>query len=111
MRKKYKFYNLNCSRCASFFEKSLKSIPGVKEVELNLRTSTIEIEADDHDAVKAQIANINPRVKLVEIKTGREESEDLNEVFKKELLIVSTSFCFFVVGYWLSLLLLHHCLI
>ncbi len=98
LRKKYKFYNLNCSRCASFFEKSLKSIPGVKEVELNLRTSTIEIEADDHDAVLTRVANINPKAKLVEIKNEKEESEDLNEVFKKELLIVSTSFCFFVVG-------------
>jgi Cd2+/Zn2+-exporting ATPase len=75
--KKYKLKNLDCAACASKIEDNLTKLGGVKFVNVNFANSTMTIDTDNIEMVKAQIKKIEPEV----------EVED-NE---KETKIVSTS--------------------
>jgi len=75
--KKYQLKNLDCAACASKIEDNLTKLGGVKFVNVNFANSTMTIDTDNIEMVKAHIKKIEPEV----------EVED-NE---KETKIVSTS--------------------
>ena len=75
--KKYQLKNLDCAACASKIEDNLTKLGDVKFVSVNFANSTMTIDTDNIEMVKAHIKKIEPEV----------EVED-NE---KETKIVSTS--------------------
>lgn len=75
--KKYKLKNLDCASCAAKIEDNLTKLGEVKFVTVNFANSTITIDTDNLEKVKARIKEIEPEVEL----------EDID----KEKAIVSTS--------------------
>jgi len=75
--KKYKLKNLDCASCAAKIEDNLTKLGEVKFVAVNFANSTMTIETDNLEKVKARIKEIESEVEL----------EDID----KEHVIVSTS--------------------
>jgi Cd2+/Zn2+-exporting ATPase len=75
--KKYKLKNLDCASCASKIEDNLTKLGEVKFVAVNFANSTMTIDTENLEKVKARIKEIEPEVEL----------EDID----KEKAIVSTS--------------------
>ena len=75
--KKYTLKNLDCASCASKIEDNLSKLNEVKFVNVNFANSTMTIDTDNLEKVKAKIKEIEPEVEI----------EDAN----KEKTIVSTS--------------------
>jgi Cd2+/Zn2+-exporting ATPase len=75
--KKYKLKNLDCASCASKIEDNITKLGEVKFVTVNFATSSMTIDTDNLEKVKARIKEIEPEV----------EVEDTD----KEKTIVSTS--------------------
>jgi Cd2+/Zn2+-exporting ATPase len=75
--KKYKLKNLDCASCAAKIEDNLTKLGEVKFVTVNFANSTMTIDTDNLEKVKARIKEIEPEVEL----------EDID----KEKAIVSTS--------------------
>jgi Cd2+/Zn2+-exporting ATPase len=75
--KKYTLKNLDCAACASKIEDNLTKLGEVKFVTVNFANSTMTIDTDNLEKVKARIKEIEPEVEL----------EDID----KEKAIVSTS--------------------
>lgn len=75
--KKYTLKNLDCASCASKIEDNLTKLGEVKFVAVNFANSTMTIDTDNLEKVKARIKEIEPEVEL----------EDID----KEKAIVSTS--------------------
>lgn len=75
--KKYTLKNLDCASCASKIEDNLTKLGEVKFVAVNFANSTMTIDTDNLEKVKARIKEIEPEV----------EVEDID----KEKAIVSTS--------------------
>lgn len=72
---KYKLANLDCPSCAAKIETALSKLQGVKFVTINFANSTLTIDTDNLEKVKAKIKEIEPEVEI----------EDLN----KEKALVS----------------------
>ena len=75
--KKYTLKNLDCASCASKIEDNLTKLGEVKFVTVNFANSTMTIDTDNLEKVKARIKEIEPEVIV-------EDSD-------KEKAIVSTS--------------------
>jgi Cd2+/Zn2+-exporting ATPase len=75
--KKYTLKNLDCASCASKIEDNLTKLGEVKFVSVNFANSTMTIDTDNLEKVKARIKEIEPEVEV--------EDND------KEKAIVSTS--------------------
>ncbi len=75
--KKFRLKNLDCASCALKIEDNLTKLGEVKFVTVNFANSTMTIDTDNLEKVKARIKEIEPEVEL----------EDIN----KEKAIVSTS--------------------
>ena len=75
--KKYTLKNLDCASCASKIEDNLSKLNEVKFINVNFANSTMTIDTDNLDKVKAKIKEIEPEVEI----------EDAN----KEKTIVSKS--------------------
>jgi Cd2+/Zn2+-exporting ATPase len=75
--KKYTLKNLDCASCAAKIEDNLTKLGEVKFVTVNFANSTMTIDTDNLEKVKARIKEIEPEVEL----------EDID----KEKTIVSTS--------------------
>ena len=75
--KKYTLKNLDCASCAAKIEDNLTKLGEVKFVAVNFANSTMTIDTDNLEKVKARIKEIEPEVEL----------EDMD----KEKAIVSTS--------------------
>jgi len=75
--KKYQLKNLDCASCASKIEDNLTKLGDVKFVSVNFANSTMTIDTDNIEMVKAHIKKIEPEVEVVDK--------------EKEAKIVSTS--------------------
>lgn len=64
--KAYKLENLTCAHCAATIEETLKRMEGVRDVRLQFATLDLHLDADDLDAVRAVIADIEPGVTVVD---------------------------------------------
>jgi len=65
--KKYALKNLDCASCASKIESSLTKLGDVKFVTVNFANSTMTIDTDNLDKVKARIKEIEPEVVVEDI--------------------------------------------
>ena len=65
--KKYKLKNLDCASCAAKIEDNLTKLGEVKFVTVNFANSTMSIDTDNLDKVKARIKEIEPEVELEDI--------------------------------------------
>lgn len=75
--KKYRLKNLDCASCASKIEDNLTKLDGVKFVTVNFANSTMIIDADNFEKVRARIKELEPEVNV--------------ESYDKENSMVSTS--------------------
>jgi Cd2+/Zn2+-exporting ATPase len=62
--KKYKVKNLSCASCASKIEDGLIKLEEVKFVNVNFANSTMTIDTDNLEKVKARIKEIEPEVEI-----------------------------------------------
>jgi len=75
--KKYRLKNLDCASCALKIEDNLKNLDEVKFVNVNFANSTLTIDTDNFEKVKARIKELEPEVEV--------------ESHEKESTMVSTS--------------------
>ncbi len=64
--KKYKLKNLDCANCAAKIEDNLTKLGEVKFVAVNFANSTMTIDTDNLEKVKARIKEIEPEVEIEE---------------------------------------------
>lgn len=97
--KKYKLNNLDCAACASKIEDNLTKLGGVKFVNVNFANSTMTIDTDDIEKVKARIKKIEPEV---EVEDNEKESKivSTSELAENKITIIKavTGILFLIVG-------------
>ena len=71
---------MDCASCAAKIEEGLLKLEGVKSCSVNFATSTLHIDTDNFEKVKAKMKEIEPEVEIEEIEV------DKNIVSKSELL-------------------------
>jgi len=64
--KKYKIDNIDCASCAANIEDNLKKLASVKEVSINMASSTIYLDTENLEEVKALVKKIEPKVEIIE---------------------------------------------
>ncbi len=80
---KFILENLDCNSCANKLEKSLQSMPCVESANINFSTNTLYVKTSDIDAIKAQIAKIEPDIIVRSTHENRH-----NVSYKKELSLL-----------------------
>lgn len=69
MKKKITIEGMHCASCSSNIERSLRKVPGVKEVSISLMTKRAIVEADDKVAdeeIRKAIARAGYKVVSIE---------------------------------------------
>ncbi|TLD82826.1 heavy metal translocating P-type ATPase [Helicobacter trogontum] len=97
---KFILENLDCNSCANKLEKSLQTLSCVEQVNINFSTNTLYIQTSDMQAVKAQIAKIEPSIIVRDIHDNT--SNTLS--YKKELLMLLA----LLFGFAVCMLSLHY---
>lgn len=69
--KKYKLKNMDCASCAAKIEDNLAKLDDVKFVSVNFATSTMTIDTDNLEKVKARIKEIEPEVEVEDNDKGK----------------------------------------
>jgi len=64
--KKYQLKNIDCASCASKIEDGLSKMDSVKSCSVNFATSTLHIDTDNFEKVKARVKEIEPEVEIVD---------------------------------------------
>ncbi|MFN2144057.1 MAG: heavy metal translocating P-type ATPase [Anaerolineales bacterium] len=93
--KEFRVENLSCANCAEKIETTVSKMPGVKYVNLNFAAGSLQLAADDQEAVFARIQQIEPQVQLISTKKNEEPTAD---PLKKELILIGTALVLFIVG-------------
>ena len=65
--KRYKLKNMDCASCASKIEANLAKLDGVRFVSINFATSSMTVDTDNLEKVKARIKEIEPEVEVEDI--------------------------------------------
>lgn len=66
---RYRLKNLDCANCAAKIEEKVRKVQGVKFVNINFANSTMTIDTDDLESVKARIKEIEPDVEIEDKET------------------------------------------
>lgn len=85
--KKYKLKNLDCASCAAKIEDNLTKLGEVKFVAVNFANSTMTIDTDNLEKVKARIKEIEPEVE-VEDNDKRETIVSTSELAENKWTII-----------------------
>jgi len=97
--KKYQLKNLDCASCASKIEDNLTKLGGVKFVNVNFANSTMTIDTDNIEMVKAHIKKIEPEV---EVEDNEKETKivSTNELAENKITIIKavTGILFLIAG-------------
>jgi len=97
--KKYKLNNLDCASCASKIENSLSKLEEVKFVAVNFANSTMTIDTDNLDKVKAQIKKLEPEVVVEDLNAENTTISQSELVENKETIIKTVlGICFLIIG-------------
>lgn len=97
--KKYKLNNLDCASCASKIENSLSKLEEVKFVAVNFANSTMTIDTDNLDKVKAQIKKLEPEVVVEDLNAEKATISKSELVENKETIIKTVlGICFLIIG-------------
>lgn len=89
--KKYKLKNLDCASCASKIEDSLSKLGDVKFVNVNFANSTMTIDTDNIEKVKARIEEIEPEVEIEDIEKKKAKVSTSELVENKWTIIKAVS--------------------
>ena len=97
--KKYKLNNLDCASCASKIENSLSKLEEVKFVAVNFANSTMTIDTDNLDKVKAQIKKLEPEVVVEDLNVENTTISQSELVENKETIIKAIlGICLLIIG-------------
>ena len=97
--KKYKLNNLDCASCASKIENSLSKLEEVKFVAVNFANSTMTIDTDNLDKVKAQIKKLEPEVVVEDLNVENTTISQSELVENKETIIKAVlGICLLIIG-------------
>ena len=97
--KKYKLNNLDCASCASKIENSLSKLEEVKFVAVNFANSTMTIDTDNLDKVKAQIKKLEPEVVVEDLNADKTTISQSELVENKETIIKAVlGLCLLIIG-------------
>ncbi|WP_285818839.1 heavy metal translocating P-type ATPase [Helicobacter bilis] len=96
---KFILENLDCNSCANKLEKSLQSMPCVESANINFSTNTLYIKTSDIEAIKAQIAKIEPDII---VRSTHENTHNVS--YKKELSLLLA----LLFGFAVCMLCLHY---
>lgn len=97
--KKYKLNNLDCASCASKIENSLSKLEEVKFVAVNFANSTMTIDTDNLDKVKAQIKKLEPEVVVEDLNAENTTISQSELVENKETIIKAVlGICLLIIG-------------
>lgn len=96
---KFILENLDCNSCANKLEKSLQSMPCVESANINFNTNTLYIKTSDIEAIKAQIAKIEPDII---VRSTHENTHNVS--YKKELSLLLA----LLFGFAVCMLCLHY---
>ncbi len=97
--KKYKLNNLDCASCASKIENSLSKLEEVKFVAVNFANSTMTIDTDNLDKVKAQIKKLEPEVVVEDLNAENTTISQSELVENKETIIKAIlGICLLIIG-------------
>ena len=87
--KKYEVKGMTCAVCSTAVERSVKSLPGVESVDVNLLTNSMNVEYDDEkvsdDNIIKAVTDAGYRASLKtkgDIKQAVEDEEVLNPLFR-----------------------------
>lgn len=96
---KFILENLDCNSCANKLENSLQSMSCVESANINFSTNTLYVKTNDIEAIKAQIAKIEPDIIV------RSTHENIhNASYKKELSLLLA----LLFGFFACMLCLHY---
>jgi len=97
--KRYKLNNLDCASCASKIENSLSKLDDVKFVAVNFANSTMTIDTDNLDRVKAQIKKLEPEIVLEDLNAEKTTISQSELVENKEAIIKAVlGLCLLIIG-------------
>ncbi|WP_281650938.1 heavy metal translocating P-type ATPase [Helicobacter bilis] len=96
---KFILENLDCNSCANKLEKSLQSMPCVESANINFSTNTLYIKTSNIEAIKAQIAKIEPDII---VRSTHENTHNVS--YKKELSLLLA----LLFGFAVCMLCLHY---
>jgi len=97
--KKYKLNNLDCASCASKIENSLSKLEEVKFVAVNFANSTMTIDTDNLEKVKAQIKKLEPEVVVEDLNADKTTISQSELVENKETIIKAVlGLCLLIIG-------------
>lgn len=97
---KFILENLDCNSCAKKLEKALQALPSVKQATINFSTNTLYLQSSDISEVKAQIAKIEPNIKMLSM---RDKAHN-NTSYYKELSML----CVLLISFLICMLCLHY---
>lgn len=97
-----KLRNLHCAACAMDLEDELKKIKGVRFVQVDFVTQSILLDAED-SAVRTVISKAN-KFEKVEVLNGDEVAPQ-TQSYKREIISIALSACFFLLGFLLKIFL------
>ncbi|MGX7173716.1 heavy metal translocating P-type ATPase [Enterococcus ratti] len=90
--KSYHLIGLDCANCAMKIEKKINEIKGIKQVNVNFATGKLTIEIDEKNSLAIEkevmkaINEVEPEVKVTEIKKERNHLSEEKEDGKEELV-------------------------
>lgn len=73
---KYRLTNLDCATCAANIESAVENLPGVRYANVGFADASLYLDAEDHDAVLAYIARIEPNVQVRAAEEDPSQSKD-----------------------------------
>ncbi len=97
---KYRVNNLDCAVCAQKLEDALNNTQGVRDASIDFGTLTLHLDADDTDAARRVVNELEPGVELEPLsRTGRREDAGAGETFrlKSEIVKIAAAAVLFVL--------------
>lgn len=100
---KYRIEGEFCANCSAKMERALSAKEGYGETTINYVTKTVYLPPSKVQEAQVIMENIEPGVKLVELKKGKKgsrlaEEEDKEKGLSKQLLAIALAAVLFVVG-------------
>ena len=97
---KYRVNNLDCAVCAQKLEDALNNSQGVRNASIDFGTLTLHLDADDTDAARRVVKELEPGVELEPLsRTSRREGAGAGETFrlKPEIVKIAAAAVLFVL--------------
>ena len=97
--KKYKLENLSCANCAADIESAVQKMEGVRFARINFAAGSLHLEADNLDAVRTTIQQIEPQVRVLEADRPQDQPDPSQ---RRELMMIGSALLLFLTGLGLA---------